>query len=580
VRVRNLDPSLARRCPRPSTSWLGLVVLAACGGRASPAPAAQATLVLVGGDVRTNDPARPRAQAVAVRANRILAVGDDAAVGALVGPETRVIELGGKTVTAGLVDGHCHLYGLGAARDKVALKGAASEAEAVARVQAAAASRPAGEWIEGRGWDQNPWGGAFPTRATLDAALGDRPVALTRVDGHAIWANGAALRVAGITRATPDPAGGKIIRDGRGEPTGVLVDNATALVEQHIPAASAEVRARRIRAAAAEAVAAGLTGVHEMGIDDATVAVYRELAKAGELPLRVNAYLDGNPAIVLGLAARELEPDDGDGHFSLVGVKLFADGALGSRGAALAADYSDDPGNRGLWVTTPDELRRLVGVATAAGWQVATHAIGDAGTHATVDAYEAAIAAAPGSDLRLRVEHAQVMQLPDIPRMARLKIIASMQPTHATSDMPWAEQRIGGERIQGAYAWRSMLDAGALIVAGSDFPVEETAPTFGLYAAVTRQDVEGQPAGGWYPEQKLTLDEALYAFTAAPAIAGFVEEHRGRVAAGMVADLTVFDRELESGRAILETKAALTIVGGEIVGGSAAGDAGATSAGR
>jgi predicted amidohydrolase YtcJ len=567
--VRTNVPAPSRRRPLPSNSWLAVVALAAaCGGNQVPAPHAQATLVLVGGEVYTNDPARPRAAAVAVRGNRIVEVGDDAAVRALIGPDTRVVELGGRTVTAGLVDGHCHLYGLGMAHDKVALKGSASEAEAVARVAAAAASRPAGEWIEGRGWDQNPWGGAFPTRASLDAALGDRPAALTRVDGHALWVNGAALRLAGITRATPDPAGGKILRDAHGEPTGVLVDNATGLVEQHIPVASAEVRERRIRTAAAEAVAAGLTGVHEMGIDDATVAVYRELARKGELPLRVNAYLEGSAAIVEKLGERALEPDDGDGYFALIGVKLFADGALGSRGAALAADYTDDPGNRGLWVTPPDELKRLVGLATAAGWQVATHAIGDAATHATVEAYEAAIAASPGSDLRLRVEHAQVMQADDIPRMGRLKIIASMQPTHATSDLPWAEQRIGSERIRGAYAWRTMLDAGALVVAGSDFPVEETAPTFGLYAAVTRQDVDGQPAGGWYPEQKLTLDEAVYAFSGAPAIAGFVEERRGRVQAGMVADLTVFDRTLEAGRGLLEAKAAMTIVGGEIVGGT------------
>ncbi len=555
--------------PTALTSWraaLAAVALAAaCGGPTARRAAPAATLVLVGGEIYTNDPARPRAQAVAVRGNRIVEVGDDAPVRALIGPDTRVVELHGRTATAGLIDGHCHLYGLGSSRDKVGLKGAASEAEAVARVVAAAKTRPADEWLLGRGWDQNPWGGGFPTRASLDAALGDRAIALTRVDGHALWVNGTALRLAGVTKATPDPAGGKIVRDARGEPTGVLIDNAMALVERHVPEATAEARERRIRAAAAEAVAQGLTGVHEMGIDDATAAVYRDLARAGELPLRVNAYLEATPALLAGLGERELEPDDGDGYFALVGIKLFADGALGSRGAALAADYSDDPGNRGLWVTTPEALTRDVATATAAGWQVATHAIGDAATHATVDAYEAAIAASPDNDPRLRIEHAQVMMPGDIARMARLKIVASMQPTHATSDMPWAEQRIGPERIKGAYAWRSMLDAGALVVAGSDFPVEETSPRFGLYAAVTRQDVAGAPAGGWFPDQRMTLDEAVYAFSAAPAIAGFVEDHRGRVAAGMVADLTVFDRPLVAGRELLATEAALTIVGGEVV---------------
>ncbi len=548
------------------TSWFGaLALVAACGPPTARPPVAAATLVLVGGEIYTNDPARPRAQAVAVRGDRIAVVGDDAAVRALIGPGTRVVELHGRTATAGLVDGHCHLYGLGMAKDKVALKGTASEAEAVERVALAAKTRPAGEWIEGRGWDQNPWGGTFPTRASLDGALGDRPAALTRVDGHALWVNGVALRLAGIDRSTPDPAGGRIIRDARGEPTGVLVDNATTLVESKIPVASAATRERRIRAAAADAIAAGLTGVHEMGIDDATVAVYRELATTGGLPLRVDAYLEASSAIVDGLAARPPERDDGDDRFALIGIKLFADGALGSRGAALAADYSDDPGNRGLWLTTPAELERLSVAAAAAGWQVATHAIGDAATHATVDAYEAAILAHPGGDLRLRVEHAQVMVLDDIPRMARLKIIASMQPTHATSDMPWAEQRLGPERIKGAYAWRKVLAAGGLIVAGSDFPVEETSPRFGLYAAVTRQDPDGKPDGGWFPDQRLTLDEAVYAFSAAPAFAAFVEGTRGRVEPGMVADFTVFDRPLVAGRSLLDTQADLTIVGGEVV---------------
>lgn len=548
-----------------SRVWLGALALAAaCGTPAHPG-VPRATLVLVGGDITTGDPARPKAQAVAIRGDRLLEVGDDATVRALVGPETRVVELHGRAVTAGLVDGHCHLYGLGSWSEQVSLKGAASEAEAVARVVEAARGRTAGEWLTGRGWDQNPWGGAFPTRASLDAALGDRPVALTRVDGHALWVNGAALRLAGIGKDTPDPPGGKIVRDAAGQPTGVLVDMATALVEQKIPAAPAEARLRRIKAAAAEAVAAGLTGVHEMGIDDATVAAYHTLEESGELPLRVYAYLEATPALVDGLAARPLEPDDGDDYFALVGVKLFADGALGSRGAALAADYSDEPGNRGLWITSPDELTRSVAKATSAGWQVATHAIGDAAVHATLDAYEAAITAEPDSDLRLRVEHAQVMTDDDIARLARLKVIASMQPTHATSDMPWAEARLGPVRIRGAYAWRKVLTAGGLIVAGSDFPVEETSPRFGLYAAVTRQDPRGQPEGGWYPDQKLTLDEALAAFTAAPAYAGFVEAQRGRVVPGMVADLTVFDRPLVAGHALLDTQVDLTIVGGEVV---------------
>ncbi|MEZ4398451.1 MAG: amidohydrolase [Kofleriaceae bacterium] len=550
---------------RPALASILCLVAAACGGPPSPRGAEPATLILVGGDVVTNVATAPHATAVAVRGSRILAVGDDATVGALAGPDTRVVQLAGRTVTVGLTDGHCHLYGLGVASEQVNLRGLPTEAAAVAAVAAAAAGRAPGEWLEGRGWDQNLWGGQFPTRASLDAAVGGRPVALRRVDGHAVWVSSAALAAAGITAATPDPAGGKLIRDAAGAPTGVLVDNAMSLIEARAPSPGPEVRARRIRAAAAQAVAAGITGVHEMGIDDDTVAVYRRLAAAGELPLRVSAYLTGDPDDLTQLAERAIDPDDGDDYFALIGVKYFADGALGSRGAALAADYSDDPGNRGLWVTSPEQLDRAVAAATRAGWQVATHAIGDAGVHATLDAYQHAIEANPGADLRLRVEHAQVMTADDIARLARLRVIASMQPTHATSDMPWAEARLGPERIKGAYAWRSILDAGGFIVAGSDFPVEDVAPLAGIYAAVTRQDRAGQPAGGWYPDQRLTLAEAIAAFTSAPAVAGFVEDQRGRLAPGLAADLTVYDRRLVADRSLLDAAVDLTIVGGELV---------------
>ena len=542
-----------------------LTVAAAACGRAAPSTADRATLILIGGDVMTNLPDRPRVSAVAVRGSRVLAIGDDATVRALAAPDARVIDLHGRAVTVGLVDGHCHLYGLGVASEAVNLRGLPSEAAAVAAVAAAAKDRGAGEWITGRGWDQNPWGGAFPTRASLDAALGDRPVVLERVDGHAEWVSSAALRAAGITRATPDPDGGKIVRGADGEPTGVLLDNAMALIDARLPKATPEVRERRIRAAVAQALAAGITGVHEMGIEDETVDVYRRLARAGELPLRVDAYLAGDAAHPEALAERTLEPDDGDDYFALIGVKYFADGALGSRGAALSADYSDDPGNRGLFVTQPAALDHAVAVATRAGWQVATHAIGDAGVHATLDAYQHAIEAARGADLRLRVEHAQVMTGDDIARMGKLGVIASMQPTHATSDMPWAEARLGPERIKGAYAWRRVLQAGGFIVAGSDFPVEDVSPLGGIYAAVTRTDAKGQPAGGWYPDQKLTLDEAVFAFTGAPAVAAFVEDYRGHLAPGMVADLTVYDRPLVADHTLLDTRVDLTIVGGEIV---------------
>jgi predicted amidohydrolase YtcJ len=550
---------------------LAILAIAGCGGGkvATTAPPAY-DLVVVGADVKTMDPARPHATAIAIAGDRIAAVGTDAEIRARVGPTTRVIELHGETVTPGLIDGHCHLYGLGTDLDNVSVRATASAAEAAA-VVATAAKAITGDWIVGRGWDQNRWPGqAFPTHATLDAVIADRPVMLRRIDGHAVWVNAEAMRRAKITAATPDPAGGKILRDASGAPTGVFVDNAGDLIEAVIPAAGPELRAARIRRAARTAVAAGITGVHEMGIDDETVAAYRSLiagdagvrGPARAVPLRVHVYLSGDAATAERLRTRA--PDPGDGRFAVRGVKFFSDGALGSRGARLLADYADDPGNRGLWVTEPDALRAAVEAAVAGGWQVAIHAIGDAGNRAVLDAYAAALAAHPG-DRRLRIEHVQVIARDDIARLAALGVLASMQPTHATSDMPWAEARIGPERISGAYAWRTIREAGATIVNGSDFPVEQVSPLLGIHAAVTRQDDRGQPAGGWYPDQRMTLDEAIAGFTVAPAFAAFAEDDRGQLREGMAADLTIFDRALVAGPELLATRVRATVVAGEVV---------------
>jgi len=519
-----------------------------------------ADVVLWGGDVRTMDPTRPHATALAIADGKIVAVGTDAEL-ERVQAKTR-IALAGKTVTPGLIDAHCHLYGLGVDLENVNVRKLDS-AEATARVVAEAAkTRPAGEWLVGRGWDQNRWPGQqFPTRGVLDAVIADRPVMLRRVDGHAAWLNSAALAAAKITKDTPDPAGGKIVRDAKGEPTGVLIDNATDLVDAVIPAATDAVRERRIRAASKLAIQHGITGVHDMGIEDATAAVYERLAGGDELPLRVYAFLAGNAA---DLERVRVAPKPAIGRFEMRAVKYFVDGALGSRGARLYEEYDDEPGNRGLWVTAPDQLAIAVETAVAHDWQTGIHAIGDAGVGATLDAYQRALAKYPG-DHRLRIEHTQVIALDDIPRMAELKAIASMQPTHATSDMPWAEQRVGGGRIKFAYAWRTLLDKGIPLAAGSDFPVEDVPPLLGIYAAVTRQDASGQPAGGWYPRQKLTLDEAIAAFTSGAAYAQFAEDQRGMVKEGRDADLTVFDRALAPDQTLLETRVAATIVGGDFV---------------
>lgn len=536
-------------------------------GSAAPSPGAVdpgADLVFTDADIHTMDPAHPRAQAIAIAGGNIVAVGSNADVQRFIGAATRKIPLAGATITPGLIDAHCHLYGLGVDLESVSVRGKATEAETVALVADAAKTRPANEWLIGRGWDQTRWPKQqFPTKATLDKAISDRPVLLRRVDGHAIWVNSKALAAAGITKATKDPAGGKILRDARGEPTGVLIDNATDLVDAKVPAATADVRERRIRTAIQAALAAGITAVHEMGIEDATADVYAKLASSDQLPLRVYAFLAGDPS-PKGLERLATKPAAPAGHFQMRGVKFFADGALGSRGARLLKPYSDDPKNLGLWVTEPEALARAIDVAVANGWQVAIHAIGDAGIRAVLDGYLSTVEKHPG-DLRLRVEHAQVIAPDDIAKMIGAHAIASMQPTHATSDMRWAEARVGKQRILGAYAWRTMLDKNIPLAFGSDFPVEDVPPILGVYAAVTRQDADGKPDGGWYPAQKLTLDEAIAGFTSGAAYAEFAEKSRGTIAVGRTADLTIYDRALVPDRTLLETRVQMTIVDGLIV---------------
>jgi predicted amidohydrolase YtcJ len=526
-----------------------------------PGASGVADVVLVGGDIWTMDPAHPKVAAVAWRGDQILAAGDVASVRALAGPTTRVIDLHGRSATPGLIDAHCHLYSLGADLEHVSVRDLTSEAATVAAIAAAARTRPADQWLIGRGWDQNRWPGQqFPTRAALDAAVSDRPVVLERIDGHAIWVNSVALQKAGITKATPDPAGGKIVRGASGEPTGVLIDNAESLVVAKEPPASPEVREQRLRAASAVAIAAGLTAVHDMGIEEETADAYRKLAAAHQLPLRVHAFLTA-PAHLERLAT---PPAPATGRFEMRGVKFYADGALGSRGARLYDGYSDDPGNHGLWRTDPAMLARSVEAAVAGGWQVAIHAIGDAAVGSVLDAYLAAEKAHPG-DHRLRVEHTQVIAPKDVPRMIAARAIASMQPTHATSDMPWAEARLGPTRVLGAYAWRTMLEHHIPVAGGSDFPVERVPPILGIYAAVTRQDSKGMPAGGWYPDQRMTLPEAIDAFTHGAAYAEGAEGSRGMIAVGRHADLTVFSGTLAPDRSLLDLQVDYTIVDGEVV---------------
>ena len=519
------------------------LILAMCLAMAGTAHAAD-TLVTAA-RIHTMDPAQPLATAlVHDEAGRILAVGDAATLRTRY-PKAAVADFAGATIIPGLIDAHGHVSGLGMAELTANLVGATSEADVVARLKAFAATLPSADsWVVGRGWDQNLWPGrAFPSAAVLDAAFPDRPVWLSRVDGHAGWANSAALRqVKRDLHGDWQPDGGRIERRD-GAPTGIFIDLAMGLVEGAMPATDEATATRALELGMRRAVQHGLTGVHDAGVGLSELRRYMRLADAGRMPLRINAWADGDSQALQWLCDNGLY-QHGGGRLQMRAVKVFADGALGSRGAALLADYSDDPGNRGLMLNTPAQLLAIARKAKGCGVQVATHAIGDAGNRNVIDAYEQALGAEGlRSDHRWRIEHTQVIALEDIPRLARNGFIASMQPTHATSDMPWAEARLGPSRALGAYAWRHLRDAGVRLAFGSDFPVESVDPRLGLYAAVTRSDLEGRPAGGWMPQEKVTLFEALRGFTVDAAWAGFAEAEVGSLQAGKRADFVVLDAD-------------------------------------
>ncbi len=486
------------------------------------------------------------ATAMAWQDGRLLMVADVKQVDAAY-PDAARLDGNGRYVLPGLIDAHGHLFNLGYALLNADLKAARSKAEIVARLQTFARELPADAWLLGRGWDQNLWDiKDFPTAADLDAEFPDRPVWLERVDGHAGWANSAAMRALSaeqklsLNSADFQPEGGRIVRDADGKPTGVFIDRASSLIEQAVPAPSEALQARALRAALDEAVRLGLTGVHDMGVSTANMKVMRGFADRDQLPLRITAYADGDNAALDGLCAFGPYSHAG-GRLQMRSVKLYADGALGSRGAALIEPYSDEPKQLGLLVTSTDDLRVAMIKARDCGVQVATHAIGDRGNRDVLDLYTDVLGAQKNH--RWRIEHAQVVSLQDIPRFAQLGVLASMQPTHATSDMPWAAVRLGAERLQGAYAWRRLLSSGAELPLGSDFPVEAVNPMLGLYAAVTRQDIEGQPPGGWLADQDLTREEALHGFTLAAARAGFAEAEVGTLEPGKRADFVMLDQD-------------------------------------
>ncbi|NBD10487.1 amidohydrolase [Corallococcus silvisoli] len=517
-----------------------LVGTAGCSKRVPEAAASEhpavpgVPTVYVAKRIRTLDAARPEAQALAVRDGKVLAVGTREEVLAAVGPTARVVELGDATVVPGLTDSHGHLAGLASALVGVRLEGTATRDEVRDRLSKAPPTAYQGEWLLGQGWDQNHWPEkAFPTHADLDAAFPRTPVALGRVDGHALWLNSEALRRARIDRNTKDPRGGRILRGPDGEPTGVLVDNAMDLAASALPAPTDAQRAARLTAALEHCARVGLTGVHDAGMDLRTFRLLQDWDKAGTLPLRIYAMADGQTA------DREQYLKDGPFQGKLLtmrAVKLTLDGALGSRGAALHAAYSDEPGHQGLLLLSPEEYAARVHAFVARGFQVATHAIGDRANTLVLDTLLHEMEATGKKDGRHRVEHAQIMTEQDIARLGANGFVASVQPTHATSDMPWAQTRVGPERIHGAYAWQKLKAAGAVLTLGSDFPVERPDVLAGLYAARTRQDASGQPPGGWQPDQRLSGMEALEGFTVGAAYASFAEDRRGRLKQGQDAD--------------------------------------------
>ncbi len=554
-----------------------------------------ADLLILNATVYTVDAKNSVADAIAIRGDRILSVGATQDIEKHFSSQN-IIDAKGKTVIPGLIDAHAHVLGLGISLKELNLLGTTSKEEIAAIVGERVKKSKPGEWIRGRGWDQNDWGTGigekpFPTAAALDKVSPNNPVVLSRIDGHAIWVNSKAMELAGIkNNSALEIAGGKIIRDAKKNPTGIFIDNAEEVITKIIPEYSSEEKKELYNLAFTECLKVGLTGVHDMGIDKSDFEIYKTLSDKQELPVRIYAAVGGNNSLWNELKKTGIYLDSKNHLFNVRAIKLYADGALGSRGAAMIEPYSDEPDNRGLELTSKHDLQKLTDDAVHNGFQVCTHAIGDKGNRNVLDVYESAIKKYPAAkDLRLRVEHAQVIEHSDFVRFKKLNVIPSMQPTHCTSDMYWAQARLGPKRILGAYAWRALLDEGVIIPSGSDFPVELPNPLYGFYAAVTRQDKNGIPNSaadvramfqlsadgikdtsyfnnGWYGEQKMSREEALRSFTQWAAYAEFSEHLKGSIEAGKLADVVVLSKDIMKipAKEILAAEIEITIVGGKI----------------
>ncbi|HET7459334.1 MAG TPA: amidohydrolase [Gemmatimonadaceae bacterium] len=547
------------------------VLVAACATSAAPrrVPNETAvTLAVVNARIWTGDARRPWADAVAVRGDRFELVGSSAAVKKMVGPGTRVVDAGGRMLVPGFVDAHVHFIDGGFRLASVQLRDARTPAEFTARIGAFAATVPKGTWITGGDWDHTAWGGALPDRSWVDSVTPDHPVWVNRLDGHMALANSAALRAAGVDRATPDVAGGTIVRDpATGEPRGVLKDNAMALVDRVVPAPPPELSDRALDAAMKYVAERGVTAVHNMGTWD-DVATFERAHRAGRLITRIYAAvpLDSWERLRDTIAAHG--GVRGDAWLRIGALKGFVDGSLGSHTAAMLAPFTDAPNDTGLFVTPPESLYERTKGADAAGLQVIVHAIGDRAIRTQLDIYERVEREnGPRPDRRFRIEHAQHIAPADLPRFAALGVVASMQPYHAIDDGRWADAVIGAERARTTYAFRSLRDAGARLAFGSDWFVAPPTPLEGIYAAVTRRTLDGAHPGGWVPEQKIGVEDALRAYTAGGAYAGFAERETGTIERGKLADFVLIDRDITSipPETIRDARVTMTVVGGRVV---------------
>jgi hypothetical protein len=524
----------------------------------------RADTILYNATFYTMDPRHPIVDAVAIAQDRIVAVGDEHNLRQAVQSSQDALDLGGRTVIPGLIDAHVHFCAYSLRRDMVDIYELSSLQETLNRIQARASVLPPGTWIRGGGWNCNLWqGGGFPTRADLDRVAPNHPTALSSKDGHSLWVNSRALTLANIDAKTANVEGGSIFRDAAGEPTGILQEKAMRLIHDIVPRPSDAERLAACRRGIAYANQIGLTSIHNCE-GAAALTTFQQLAQADELSLRVLAHIPESEleaAIEIGL-----QDGFGDEWISIGGIKAFSDGALGSRSAWMLAPYEDDPDNLGIPTTDPEALQALVNKANGAGLSVAIHAIGDAANRAVLDAIESAARSAQDG-LRNRIEHVQLLHPDDIPRLAALGVVASMQPIHATSDIDIAE-RHWGERAATSYAWRSLLDTGAVLAFGSDAPVEDISPLLGIHAAVTRRRPDGYPGPeGWYPAQKLTVSEAVHAYTVGAAYASGQASSKGSLTPGRLADLVVLDRnifEIDPAE-IVHTNVYATMVGGKFV---------------